>query len=139
TAIEVLTANGVPVVVASGLAAVPTPVISHAILTHNRGAGARAQMASSTAQADGVVVTPSHNPPNDGGFKYNPPHGGPAGSDETGEIQRAANAYLATGLAGVKRQSLAAARAGKAYEERDLMTPYIEDLGDVVDMDAIRA
>jgi len=138
TALEVLTANDVPVVTARGFAPVPTPVISHAVLTHNLGPKAAGAMPGAAAQADGVVITPSHNPPRDGGFKYNPPHGGPAGSSETAEIQRAANAYLAAGLAGVKRRSLASARAAGAFEERDLVTPYVADLGDVVDMDVIR-
>lgn len=143
TAIEVLTANGVHVVVAKGFAAVPTPVVSHAVLTHNLGPGARGPVSRSAshgaAPADGVVVTPSHNPPGDGGFKYNPPHGGPAGTEDTGEIQSAANAYLEAGLRGVKRQTLARARAAGAFEERDLVAPYVDDLGSVVDMRAIAA
>ncbi|HRN17533.1 MAG: phosphoglucomutase (alpha-D-glucose-1,6-bisphosphate-dependent) [Trueperaceae bacterium] len=139
TALEVLTANGVSVVAAKGFAPVPTPVISHAILTHNLATGQHPAMVPASRRADGVVVTPSHNPPNDGGFKYNPPHGGPADSDETGEIQQAANAYLEAGLTGVKRQSLAKARASGAFEERDLVAPFVNDLGSVVDMEAISA
>ncbi len=138
TALEVLSANGVPVVTSRGFAPVPTPVVSHAVLTHNLGPKAAGVMPPAARQADGVVITPSHNPPGDGGFKYNPPHGGPAGSSETAEIQAAANAYLEAGLVGVKRRPFAAARAAGAFEERDLMTPYVDDLGDVVDMDAIR-
>lgn len=134
TALEVFAANGVHVVTADGFAAVPTPVISHAILTHNLGRGATGAMPAPSERADGVVITPSHNPPGDGGFKYNPPHGGPAGSEATKEIQEAANAYLEAGLAGVKRVPL----AGATYEQRDLITPYVDDLADVVDLNAIR-
>ena len=174
TALEVLAANDVSVMVSSRAGAsagsdagagdgggtygrrllpVPTPVISHAILTHNDGPSFRAWLtATSTASAngglsrveghdvaDGIVATPSHNPPGDGGFKYNPPHGGPAGSSETAEIQRAANAYLAADLAGVKRISVRQALASGTVELRDLVTPYVDDLGSVVDMDAIAA
>ena len=139
SAVEVLTANGVNVVVARGFAAVPTPVVSHAVLTHNLGPGAHGRAPGAVLAADGVVITPSHNPPADGGFKYNPPHGGPAGTDDTSEIQRAANAYLEAGLRGVRRQTLARARAAGAFEERDLVTPYVDDLGSVVDVGAIAA
>jgi len=129
TALEVLSANGVRVVVAQGLAAVPTPVISHAVLTsgHLRGGA-----------ADGIVITPSHNPPDAGGFKYNPPHGGPAGSDETDRIQQLANRYLEEELAGVKRQTLKKARASGLIEERDLVGPYVDELDAVLDMERIR-
>ena len=130
TAVEVLTANGVHVIVAQDLAPVPTPVISHAILTYGGPNGVK---------ADGVVITPSHNPPEAGGFKYNPPHGGPADSSETDRIQALANRYLEGGLQGVRRQGLTTARAGGQVEERDLMAPYVEDLGAVLDMEAIRA
>ena len=129
TAIEVLAANGVHVVVASGLAAVPTPVVSHAILTYGGEGGVR---------ADGIVITPSHNPPDAGGFKYNPPHGGPADSGETDRIQALANQHLEDGLAGVKRLGLGKARASGLVAERDMTTPYVEDLGAVLDMDRIR-
>ena len=103
TIVEVLVAHGVDVRVDDRGGAVPTPVISHAILTHNRGGG--------RGRADGIVVTPSHNPPGDGGFKYNPPHGGPADTDVTGWVEREANALLEAGLGGVRRT---AGRAGHA-------------------------
>ncbi len=130
TAVEVLTANGVHVIVAQDLAPVPTPVVSHAILTFEGAEGVK---------ADGIVITPSHNPPDAGGFKYNPPHGGPADSSETDQIQALANRYLEGALKGVRRQGLAAARAGGLVEERDLVAPYVEDLGAVLDMEAIKA
>lgn len=134
TAVEVLAANGVTVVVSRGRAPVPTPVISHAILTHNAKPGV-----AGGAQADGIVITPSHNPPADGGFKYNPPHGGPAGSDVTAAVERAANAYLEVGLAGVRRLSLRAALASDQVVERDLITPYVDDLGAALDLEAVAA
>ncbi len=102
SAVEVLAANGVEIVLADDLVYTPTPVISHAILSHNRG---------TVARADGIVITPSHNPPDDGGFKYNPPHGGPAGTDATDWIERRANALLEGGLEGVKRLPFARALA----------------------------
>ncbi|MEJ2665867.1 MAG: phosphoglucomutase (alpha-D-glucose-1,6-bisphosphate-dependent) [Deinococcales bacterium] len=128
TAIEVLVANGVHVIAAMDFQPVPTPVVSHAILTLNADADA--------ARADGVVITPSHNPPSDGGFKYNPPHGGPAGTGATGWIQDRANALLESGLEGVKR--VAYARATPLVQARDLVGPYVEDLGTVLDLDAVR-
>jgi phosphoglucomutase len=130
TAVEVLAANGVAVVLAEGLGFTPTPVISHAILTHNGG---------SPGQADGIVITPSHNPPDDGGFKYNPPHGGPAGTDVTGWIERRANELLAGGCRGVARMPFARALASDEVEQRDLVTGYVRDLGEVVDMETIAA
>jgi len=130
TALEVLTANGVHVVVAQGLVPVPTPVVSHAILTHAGAAGER---------ADGIVITPSHNPPADGGFKYNPPHGGPAGADETAAIEGLANRYLEDGPQGVKRQSLRRALASGLVSERDLVTPYVDDLGAALELEAVAA
>jgi phosphoglucomutase len=129
TAMEVFAANDVHLVVADGHAPVPTPVISHAILTHNTGAGPR---------ADGVVITPSHNPPQDGGFKYNPPHGGPAGTDATGWIEARANALLEAGLEGVRRWPFARARSADGCKTRDLITPYVDDLAAAVDLDAVR-
>ncbi len=129
TAIEVLAANKVHVVVARGLAPVPTPVVSHAILTH---------VAAGGSKADGVVITPSHNPPDAGGFKYNPPHGGPADADETDAVQALANRYLEQDLKGVQRMNLRAARAAGAVEERDLMDPYVNDLGAVLDLERVR-
>ena len=134
TAMEVFAAHGVEVVIQSGGGYTPTPAISHAILGHNRG---RASGASGLA--DGVVITPSHNPPEDGGFKYNPTNGGPAGGDVTGPIQARANEILRDGLKDVKRMPLARALAADTTHERDLVQPYVDDLADVLDMEAIRA
>jgi phosphoglucomutase len=127
TAVEVLAANGVEIMVDSQGGFTPTPVISHAILRHNRG--------RSSHRADGIVITPSHNPPPDGGFKYNPPHGGPAGGEVTSAIERAANVLLSEGCAGVKRMPYAKARA--AAHDHDYVTPYVADLANVLDMDVI--
>ena len=129
TALEVLVANGVSVLVDSGDGLTPTPAISHAILTYNRD--------RSTGLADGIVVTPSHNPPEDGGFKYNPPNGGPADTDVTGDIQRQANDLLRVRLDGLNRvpYEQAIVSAGRY----DFTTTYVADLVNVVDMDAIRA
>ena len=129
TAVEVLAANGVRVVIQSGLDYTPTPVISHAILTWNR--------EKPRDLADGVVITPSHNPAEDGGFKYNPPEGGPADTSATKWIQDRANALLAGGLRDVRRVTLRRALAAETTEERDYITPYVADLAAVVDMDAI--
>lgn len=131
TALEVLAANGVETIVAANDGFTPTPVISHAILTCNRG--------RSTGLADGIVITPSHNPPRDGGFKYNPPHGGPADVDVTNVIQLRANELLRAGNRGVKRLPLEQARKAATTHARDLISPYVNDLGSVIDMDAIRA
>ena len=131
TAVEVFAANGVRVVIQRGLGYTPTPVISHAILTHNR--------AQPRGLADGVVITPSHNPAEDGGFKYNPPEGGPADTAVTKWIQDRANALLVDGLRGVRRVSLRRALAAGTTEERDYITPYVADLAAVVDMEAIAA
>jgi phosphoglucomutase len=109
----------------------PTPSLSHAIITHNR--------TRTTALADGVVVSPSHNPPSDGGFKYNPPHGGPAGSDVTKTIQDRANQLLTDGLKGVRRVSAAQARAAGSTSTYDFLDAYVDDLPNVVDMEAIRS
>jgi len=128
TALEVLVANDVEVVIDSRDRYTPTPAVSHAILRHNAGAGHR---------ADGIVVTPSHNPPRDGGFKYNPPSGGPADSDATSAIAARANELLAAGLAGVKRVSVASALGGAG--RYDFLATYIDDLPNVVDLGAIRA
>ena len=130
TALEVLAANGVDVMIDDRGGYTPTPVISHAILTYNRD---RAR-----GMADGIVVTPSHNPPEDGGFKYNPPNGGPADANATGWIQDRANALLADGLAGVRRTPLERARRAPTTHEHDYMDAYIGDLGHVVDMDVLR-
>jgi phosphoglucomutase len=129
TAIEVLVANGVRVVVDSRGGQTPTPAISHAILTYNRG--------RHDGLADGIVVTPSHNPPEDGGFKYNPPNGGPADTDVTGAVQRQANELLASHLHGVRR--LPYDRAVAQVRGHDFTAAYVADLENVIDMAAIRA
>ncbi|MDX5312573.1 MAG: phosphoglucomutase (alpha-D-glucose-1,6-bisphosphate-dependent), partial [Rhodococcus sp. (in: high G+C Gram-positive bacteria)] len=129
SALEVLAANGVDVVVDARDRYTPTPALSHAILRHNAAAG-------SGARADGIVVTPSHNPPRDGGFKYNPPHGGPADTDATSAIAARANELLAAGLDGVRR--VPAARALAAAGRHDFLAAYIDDLPNVVDLDAVR-
>ena len=131
SAVEVLAAHGVATVVQSDEGFAPTPVISRAILVHNAG--------RTTDLADGLIITPSHNPPQDGGFKYNPPHGGPADTDVTGWIENRANALLADGNAGVQRLPYAEARAASCVSAIDFATAYIDDLGAVIDMDAIRA
>ena len=128
TALEVLVANDVEVVVDSRDRYTPTPAVSHAILRHNAGAGHR---------ADGIVVTPSHNPPRDGGFKYNPPSGGPADSEATSVIAARANELLAAGLVGVKRVPVSSALAAAGHY--DFLAAYIDDLPNVVDLGAVRA
>jgi phosphoglucomutase len=130
SALEVLAANGVEVMLASGDEFTPTPALSHAILTYNRG--------RSSGLADGIVVTPSHNPPRDGGFKYNPPNGGPAGQDITGPVQEAANRYIETGLAGVRRMPHDKALKAATTHRHDFLAAYVGDLGQVIDMDLIR-
>jgi phosphoglucomutase len=129
SALEVLAANGVETMIDAGGGYTPTPVISHAILTHNRGRAG--------GLADGIVISPSHNPPEDGGFKYNPPNGGPADVDVTGWIQAAANDFLAEGLRGVARIPYERARKAACVHARDYVTPYVADLASVVDMEAI--
>ncbi len=131
TAIEVLVANGVDVRVDSRDSWVPTPALSHAILTYNRG---RAE--SDPGRADGIVVTPSHNPPRDGGFKYNPPHGGPADTDATGWIADRANALIAAGLQGVNRTRFADIDTD-TIATYDFREAYVADLGSIIDLDAI--
>jgi phosphoglucomutase len=130
TALEVLAANGVDTIIQSGDEFTPTPVISHAILVHNRG--------RTTALADGIVVTPSHNPPEDGGFKYNPPDGGPADTDVTRWIQDRANELLRGGNASVKRVSRPIALAAETTREEDFITGYVDDLRHVLDLEAVR-
>ena len=130
TALEVFAAHGVDVIVQAGGGVTPTPAVSHAILAHNRG--------RTTGLADGVVITPSHNPPEDGGFKYNPTSGGPAGGDVTGPVQARANEILESGLADVKRIPLARALAADTTHPTDLVQPYVDDLGSILDLDAIR-
>ncbi|HEX4588859.1 MAG TPA: phosphoglucomutase (alpha-D-glucose-1,6-bisphosphate-dependent) [Gemmataceae bacterium] len=131
TALEVLAANGVETVIHEKDRPTPTPVISVAILNHNRG--------RTTGLADGIVITPSHNPPRDGGFKYNPPTGGPADIDVTDWIQKRANDLLRTKNAGVKRMPYEQALTANTTHERDLIRPYVEGLSAVVNMDAITA
>ncbi|MFB6711150.1 MULTISPECIES: phosphoglucomutase (alpha-D-glucose-1,6-bisphosphate-dependent) [unclassified Streptomyces] len=131
TAIEVFAANDVTVLVDPADGYTPTPAVSHAILTHNRGRTAHL--------ADGVVVTPSHNPPGDGGFKYNPPNGGPAGSEATGWIQERANEIIADGMKDVRRLPYARARAASTTGTYDFLGSYVADLPSVLDLDAIRS
>ena len=131
TALEVLAANGVETIIQRDDGVTPTPVISRAILVYNRG--------RKTHLADGIVVTPSHNPPEDGGFKYNPTNGGPADTDVTQWVEERANALLREGNAGVKRLPFAAAMQAASTHQEDFILPYVNDLRHVVDMDAIRA
>jgi len=130
SALEVLAANGVEVMLAQGDEYTPTPAVSHAILTYNRG--------RKTGLADGIVITPSHNPPHDGGFKYNPPNGGPAEGDVTDWIEAKANKVLEAGLRGLKRIPLEKALRASTTHRHDYLTAYISDLGNMLDMDAIR-
>ena len=132
TALEVLAANDVTVLIDADGRYTPTPAISHAILRHNGG------RTSGSALADGIVVTPSHNPPKDGGFKYNPPHGGPADTDATGWIASRANELLAAGNRGVRRVALARALAADTTNPYDYCGNYVEDLSSVLDLDAVR-
>jgi phosphoglucomutase len=130
-ALEVFAANGVETVIQAEDGYTPTPAVSRAILVYNRDQNQR--------RADGVVVTPSHNPPTDGGIKYNPPHGGPADTDVTEWIQTRANELLDAGNAGVRRMSYDQAIRSPGIHQEDLVGPYVADLGSVVDMDAVRA
>ncbi|MDK0517927.1 phosphoglucomutase (alpha-D-glucose-1,6-bisphosphate-dependent) [Streptomyces sp. ML-6] len=131
TALEVFAANDVTVLVDPADGYTPTPAVSHAVLAHNRGRTSRL--------ADGVVVTPSHNPPGDGGFKYNPSNGGPAGSDATGWIQDRANEIIADGMKDVRRLPYARARAASTTGTYDFLGAYVADLPSVLDLDAIRS
>jgi phosphoglucomutase len=131
TALEVLAANGVETILQRDDGFTPTPVISHAILVYNR--GRRDHL------ADGIVITPSHNPPEDGGFKYNPTNGGPADTDVTGWIQDRANDYLRAGNAGVRRLPLAAALKASTTHAQDFVLPYVNDLRNIIDLDAVRS
>lgn len=131
SAVEVFAANGVTVKIQAGRGYTPTPVISHAILTYNA--------AKNGDQADGVVITPSHNPPNDGGFKYNPPNGGPADSALTKVIQDRANEIIRNNLREVKRMVFEKALQASTTDEYDYITPYVQDLKNIIDMDAIAA
>ncbi len=130
-ALEVLAANGVDVMIAERDEYTPTPVISHAILTYNRG--------RKTRLADGIVITPSHNPPDTGGFKYNPPNGGPAEPDVTGWIEKTANEFLANGLKGVRRMPHEKAIHAATTHRHDYLDSYVNDLGNVIDMEVIRS
>ena len=129
SALEVLAANDVEVMIAENDEYTPTPVISHAILTYNRG--------RKLGLADGIVITPSHNPPDNGGFKYNPPNGGPADKDITGWIEAKANEFLANSLTGVKRIPFESALKASTTHRHDYLSAYVNDLGSVLDMDAI--
>ena len=130
SSLEVLAANGVEVMIAEGDEYTPTPAISHAILTYNCG--------RKTGLADGIVITPSHNPPHDGGFKYNPPNGGPAETSVTRRIEAKANQFLETGLQGVKRIPFEKALRTSTTHRHDFLSAYISDLANVLDMDSIR-
>ena len=132
TALEVLAANNVETIIQENDGVTPTPVISRAILVYNRGRKDKDSL------ADGIVVTPSHNPPEDGGFKYNPTNGGPADTDVTGWVQDRANELLRAGNAGVKRVPFAKAIQAASTHQEDFVLPYVRDLKNVVDMDAIR-
>ena len=130
TTLEVLAANGVDVMIAEGDEYTPTPVVSHAILTYNRG--------RKTGLADGIVITPSHNPPHDGGFKYNPPHGGPAEQAVTNWIESRANEFLESDLRGVNRVPYEKAMQAATTHRHDYLNAYIADLANVLDMDFLR-
>jgi phosphoglucomutase len=131
SALEVLAANGVELMLSLNDEYTPTPAVSHAILCYNRG--------RESGLADGIVITPSHNPPDAGGFKYNPPNGGPADTDVTGWIQTRANQLIAAQLAGVKRIGLAQALGSPGTHRHDYLSAYVADLDNVIDLDAIRA
>jgi phosphoglucomutase len=130
SALEVLAANGVEVMVAGKEEYTPTPVISHAILTYNQG--------RRTGLADGIVITPSHNPPHDGGFKYNPPNGGPAERAVTDWIEAKSNAFLESGLRGVKRISFEKALRAPTTHRHDYLKAYVGNLGQIIDLGAVR-
>ena len=130
SALEVLAANGVETVIAEKDEYTPTPVISHAILTYNKG--------RKTGLADGIVITPSHNPPHEGGFKYNPPSGGPADQAATNWIEAKANEFLGNGMLGVKRMAFEKALRAPTTHRRNYIDAYVNDLVNVIDMDAIR-
>ncbi len=131
SALEVLAANGVEVMASAGDEYTPTPAVSHAILRHNRGR-------TTSGLADGIVITPSHNPPDSGGFKYNPPNGGPADTEVTAGIEARANALIEDALRGVSRIDFAKARRASTTHAHDYLTSYVDDLGSVIDMEVIR-
>jgi phosphoglucomutase len=131
SAVEVFAANGVDIMVDEHGGYTPTPVISHAILGYNKG--------RTSGLADGVVITPSHNPPEDGGYKYNPPHGGPADTDVTAKVEKAANAYMEAAMKGVARMPYARACKAPTTHLYDYVSPYVADLGNAVDMALIKS
>ena len=131
SAVEVFAANGVDVMVDQHGGYTPTPVVSHAIISYNKG--------RSEGLADGVVITPSHNPPEDGGYKYNPPHGGPADTDVTAKVEKQANRYLEAGLKGVAQMDFNRARKSPSVHAHDYITPYVADLASVVDLAVIKS
>jgi phosphoglucomutase len=135
TALEVLAANGVETIIQRDDGVTPTPVISRAIIVHNRG---RSSSQAPAGMADGIVITPSHNPPEDGGFKYNPTNGGPADTDVTKWVQERANNLLRAGNSGVQRIPFASAFKAATTHQEDFVQPYVDDLRNVIDMDAIR-
>jgi phosphoglucomutase len=130
SALEVLAANGVEVMISAGGEYTPTPAVSHAILTYNRG--------RNSGLADGIVITPSHNPPDSGGFKYNPPNGGPADTDVTSVVEARANALLQSGVAAIGRVGFAAAQRAATTHAHDYLQAYVGDLGAILDMEVIR-
>lgn len=131
SAVEVFAANGVEIMIDQHGGYTPTPVVSHAILGYNKG--------RTTGLADGVVITPSHNPPEDGGYKYNPPHGGPADTDVTSVVEKNANRYMEAGLKGVARMPYARALKAQSTHLHDYIAPYVADLGNVVDMALVKS
>ena len=131
SAVEVFAANGVEIMIDDRGGYTPTPVISHAILSYNKGRTA--------GLADGVVITPSHNPPEDGGYKYNPPHGGPADTDVTAIVEKNANRYMAAGLKGVARMPYDRARKAQSTHLYDYISPYVADLGNIVDLALVKS
>jgi phosphoglucomutase len=131
SAVEVFAANGVEIMIDEHSGYTPTPVISHAILTYNKG--------RTSGLADGVVITPSHNPPEDGGYKYNPPHGGPADTDVTSIVESSANRYLEAGLKGIARMPYERARSSQSTHLCDYISPYVADLGNIVDMELVKS
>jgi phosphoglucomutase len=131
SAVEVFAANGVDIMIDERGGYTPTPVISHAILSYNKG--------RTSGLADGVVISPSHNPPEDGGYKYNPPHGGPADTDVTAKVEKAANAYMEADMKGVVRVSYERARKAPSTHLHDYVSPYVADLGNAVDMALIKS
>jgi len=131
SAVEVFAANGVEIMIDERGGYTPTPVISHAILSYNKG--------RSSGLADGVVITPSHNPPEDGGYKYNPPHGGPADTDVTGKVEKAANAYMEANMKGVARMPYDRARKASTTHLHDFIRPYVADLENTVDLALIKS